>query len=103
VLGARLETRPTWPQLRAVYLDLAPLVGKLQGLTRERVNESAEADAAYRAEAALDRFKTLTRKVGLDMRLTSEAGLIMGLHACLQSARETLDCLQALSDNDEPE
>ena len=95
-LAARLEGKPDWDTVRAVYLELAPLVGELQGAVGEYTHAHGEAEEARRAEAAFAQARASFRRVGLDIRLASPGALAMGLETALQSALETLDWLQRI-------
>lgn len=95
-LMARLEGQPAWPELRAIYLDLAPLIGELQAAVTEAARSLAESDGARQAQDALDLLKASSRQVGLDIRLASEPALRVGLQIALQHALDTLDALDRL-------
>jgi hypothetical protein len=95
-LAARLEGQPRWPELNAAYLELAPLVGRLQGLVGEARRAHGETDEVREAEQALERLKASARRVGLDIRLASEPALLIGLQTALQDAAKTLDRLEAI-------
>jgi hypothetical protein len=98
-LAARLDRRPDWQGLRAVYLELAPMMGQLQGAVGSARRQHG--DGAAGAEAALDGFKTGVRAVGLDIRLASESSLALGLQTALQQARETLAALRSIDEDTE--
>jgi hypothetical protein len=93
-LAARLQGPPDWERLRSVYLDLAPVVGELQGAVSEYERTHSEAEEGRRAEAALGELKESFRQVGLNIRLASPAALQVGLQTALRSAAETLDWLE---------
>jgi hypothetical protein len=96
-LRRRLEGQPHWPELRAVYLELAPLAGQLQGAVRERIRAEGGTEESRQAEASLSRLQAGMRQVGLDIRLASEPALLLGLQTCLESALETVDYLQRMN------
>ena len=93
-ISARLEGRPAWPELRAVYLDMAPLVGQLQGLVNDARRAHGGGVETLESARALEQLKAQLRQVGLDMRLASEPALLMGLQMALESAAQTLDRLE---------
>jgi len=93
-LEARLQGQPHWPELRGVYLELVTVVGQLQGAVGESSRAHGETEEARMAERSFERLKSSSRKVGLDIRLASEAALLVGLQDSLQSAFETLDWLE---------
>lgn len=93
-LMRRLDGSPPWPELRAVYLEIAPLVGRLQAGVGEAAREQPE--AAAEAEAALGKLKATSQKVGLDIRLASPRALQVGLLACLEEALEVVDRLEGV-------
>ena len=95
-LAARLEGHPRWPELNAAYLDLAPLVGRLQGLVGEAERAHGLTEAVREAEESLERLKAGARQVGLDIRLASEGALLIGLQTVLQGVSETLDRLERI-------
>lgn len=95
-LAARLDGTPQWPVLKAVYLDLATLVGRLQGVVNDAIRSYGASEETRAAEASLARVKSSVRQVGLDIRLSSEAALSMGLQTALESACETLDWLDRI-------
>ena len=96
-LAARLHASRSWPELRAVYLDVMPLVGQLQGAVSEAVRGREGTDALNEAQATLEQLKASSRQVGLDIRLSSDTALLMGLQAILESAYATLDALERIS------
>jgi hypothetical protein len=59
----------------------------------ERRRGMGETHAIQEAQQALDTMKAGVRQVGMDIRLASEGALAFGLGAALQSAFQTLDCL----------
>jgi hypothetical protein len=93
-LMRRLDGRPSWPELRAIYLEVAPLIGRLQASVGEAAREPDRTEAAAEAEAALGRVKASAQKVGLDIRLASERALQVGLQMCLEQALEVVDRLE---------
>ena len=97
-LAARLEGKPDGSALRAVYLDMATVVGRLQGAVSEARRVSNNRDAVEQAEAALSQLKGSLRQVGLDIRLASPSTLALGLQSAVGSALETLDHLQRMEE-----
>lgn len=97
-LAERLQGQPHWPELRAVYLELATVVGQLQGAVGESTRAHGETEEARMAALAFERLKASSRKVGLDIRLASERALLLGLQDALRSVEETLDWLQRLEE-----
>jgi hypothetical protein len=95
-LAARLGGQPDWSELRAVYLEMAPLVGQLQGSVGELSRRHGEGEDIRKASASLEELKQSVRRVGLDIRLASERALLLGLQTALQQARETLDSLERI-------
>jgi hypothetical protein len=92
-LALKLEGEPQWPALKAAYLDLATLVGRLQGAVSEAARTQGPNDELRAAEAGLETLKATTRQVGLDIRLASERALAVGLRMALESAAEVLNAL----------
>ena len=90
----RLEGRPSWAQLRAIYLEIAPLLGRLQASVAEAARERQGAEGIKQAQAALETLKTSAQRVGLDIRLASEPALQVGLQVCLEQALEVVDSLE---------
>ena len=93
-LSERLERDVAWSELNAIYLELAPLIGKLQGAVGEHRGVCGDSPSSRCAEDALDRLKRTARQIGLDMRLASPAATAIGLQTAMESARETIDCLE---------
>ena len=94
LLQLRLEGHPHAPDLHRIYLDLVPLVGRLQGLVSERLRRSDQTEALRAAQEPLEQLKSTVRQVGLDIRLASEAALQVGLQRALECAFEVLDLLE---------
>jgi hypothetical protein len=94
LLLERLDGGSTVPQLRAVYLDLAPLIGQIQGAVLTRRREVGDTADVRGAEAGLDRLKAESRQVGADMRLASADALKLGLDTALQEAMDVISILQ---------
>ena len=90
-LSAELEGQPHWEELRRIYLELAPLMGELQGAVSASIRERG---AAQPLQQQLEELKTTVRQVGLDIRLASEGALAMGLRVSLERAEELLDRLE---------
>jgi len=97
-LAARLEGKPDWAALRAIYLDMATVAGRIQGAVSEARRASDNHDMVDRAEAALTEAKGNLRQVGLDIRLASPAALALGLRSAVGSALEALDHLQRMEE-----
>lgn len=97
-LTAQIEGQPTSSALRTVYLQLGPLVGELKGMVGERRRKQGDTEAVRAAEGALEQLERIARKVSLDMRLASPGALQIGLQSSLESALETLDCLEGRDD-----
>ena len=95
-LTRRLTGEPSWAELRAVYLELAPLVGQLQGAVGEAERRHETSDELRAAREALERLKASTRQVGRDIRLASPAALALGLGTSLEEARGVLTHLERL-------
>jgi hypothetical protein len=89
-LSRRLAGPANWDRLRAVYLDLAPLIGQLQGAVSEAARSGADVTEAQRF---LDALKATARQVGLDIRLASPEALQIGLQTALEQAEEVLQAL----------
>ncbi|HCG02784.1 MAG TPA: hypothetical protein DEV93_19840 [Chloroflexi bacterium] len=94
ILQARLKGAPSWEQVRSIYMDLAPLIGEIQGAVATRRREVGSQVVVDEAEAALARLKLSSRKVGADIRLGSVPGLTMGLDTALAEATEAIDALE---------
>ena len=90
-LSRRLAGPANWDRLRAVYLDLAPLIGQLQGAVNEATRSGEDVGAA---QQALDALKATARKVGLDIRLASPEALQIGLQTAMEQAEEVIDALE---------
>jgi hypothetical protein len=90
----RLDAVPAWPDLRAVYMDLAPIVGQIQGAVSTRRREIGETAQVREAEAALERLKASSRQVGADIRLASESALAIGLRTALNEALGAIEQLE---------
>ncbi|HZS93473.1 MAG TPA: hypothetical protein VFA78_01640 [Chloroflexota bacterium] len=91
-LTRRLEGAREWPELRAIYLDIAPLIGRLGAVVRE-AERQVGTEGSNAARASLEEAKATARQVGLDIRLSSPAALSFGLQRTLDAIRETLDRL----------
>ncbi|GAC1322158.1 MAG: hypothetical protein NVSMB22_08680 [Chloroflexota bacterium] len=96
-LGVRLAGSPTRAELRAIYLDLAAVVGLLQGAVAQAARVHGEAVEVSRAQRALDRLQYSLRQVGLDIRLVSDQALLIGLQTVLQGVDETMHALKRLT------
>lgn len=94
LLRGRLNGAPSWQEVRAIYMDLAPLIGEIQGAVSTRRREAESQAEVEEAAAALERLKSSARKVGADIRLGSVPGLTMGLWAALGKAMAAVDCLE---------
>lgn len=94
LLQGRLEGHPHGPDLHRIYLDLAPLVGRLQGLVSERSRAVGQTGALRAAQELLEQLKATVRQVGLDIRLASEPALQVGLQRALECTLEVLDLLE---------
>jgi hypothetical protein len=94
-LSARLRGRMNRAEITRIYLEMAPLIGRLQAAVSDRERISGETPDIRQAREALVRLKAVARKVGLDIRLGSDAALLMGLRTAAEAAIETLDCLEA--------
>ena len=90
-LARRLEGPAGWDRLRAVYLDLAPLIGQLQGAVSEAGRAGDDVPAA---RESLDALKATARQVGLDIRLATPEALQMGLQTAVEQAAETVQRLE---------
>ena len=93
-LTSALANARQWEELRAVYLDLAPFIGRLQGTVSE-IERGPDEGEARRARDALDRLKSTARRVGLDIRLASTTALTIGLEQAISEAGELLGRLSA--------
>ena len=91
-LVRRLGRAAEWPELRAIYLDIAPLLGRLDAAVREAERQDGSR-ASNSARASLEEAKATARQVGLDIRLASPAALSFGLRRTLDAIHETLDRL----------
>src|SRR5579859_4135520 len=97
-LGRQLERAPRWPELRAVYLDMTPLVGQLQAAVDEKLRSATsnrEEEPAI-LQTAFEELKASFRQVGLDLRLASEPALRVGLETVIDAARDVLAVLQSV-------
>jgi hypothetical protein len=94
ILQARLKGAPSWEQVRSIYMDLAPLIGEIQGAVSTRRREAEPQVELEEASAAVERLKASSRKVGADIRLGSVPGLTMGLDTALAEATEAIDALE---------
>jgi hypothetical protein len=94
LLLERLDGAPTVPQLRAVFMDLAPLIGEIQGAVLARRREVGNSLDVREAEAGLDRLKVGSRQVGAEIRLASEDALALGLRTTLGEAMEVIAILE---------
>jgi hypothetical protein len=90
----RLEGAPHWDQLRAIHMDVAPLIGQIQGLVSTRRRETGDTPDVIAADAALERLKAGSRQVGADIRLASESALAIGLRTTVEAALQAIDALQ---------
>jgi hypothetical protein len=90
---ARLERRQTNQSLHGMYLELAPLVGRLQGNISESARANHIAQDLSQAEESFEQLKASYRKVGLDIRLASDRAILIGLQSVVQYALDTLDHL----------
>jgi hypothetical protein len=94
LLRGRLNGAPGWGEIRSIYMDLAPLIGEIQGAVSTRSREAETQTEVEEAAAALERLKSSARRVGADIRLGSVPGLTMGLWAALNEAMAAIDCLE---------
>ena len=79
-----------------VYMELAPLIGQIQGAVSAARRRAGEVPIEA-AEQSLEALKTSTRQVGLDIRLASPAALRMGLESALHHAGEAIHALQEVA------
>jgi hypothetical protein len=93
-LAGQLEGEPHWEKLRAIYLELAPLMGELQGALSRWTRAHGDEEDAQPLQTTFDELKASVRQVGLDIRLASEGALAMGLRVSLERAEELLDRLE---------
>jgi hypothetical protein len=89
-LERRLEGPANWDRLKAIYLDLAPLIGQVQGAVSEAARAGQD---VTEAQQSLDALKATARQVGLDIRLASPEALQIGLQTAVEQAEETLGLL----------
>lgn len=94
-LSERLEIGRSWGELNAIYLDLAPFIGRLQGAVSEDRHMRGDPLASRDAEESLDRLKTTARQIGLNIRLASPGATAIGLQTAIESALETIQCLES--------
>src|SRR5437764_15359836 len=85
-LQARLQGRPNGDRLKAVYMDMAPLIGQLHGAVNQTARSSGEIEAVAAARVSLEDLKVTARQVGFDIRLSSDAALASGLPTALEQA-----------------
>jgi hypothetical protein len=90
----RLEGQVHLLDLRRIHMDIAPMIGQLQGMVGARRREVGDLDAVLQAEDALGRLKADSRQVGADIRLASETALAMGLRTALSDALQVIAALE---------
>src|SRR5579875_1227120 len=61
-LTRRLEGAREWPELRAIYLDIAPLIGRLGAVVRE-AERQVGTEGSNAARASLEEAKATARQV----------------------------------------
>lgn len=93
---AQLERRQTNQSLHGIYLELAPLVGRLQGAISDSARSDDRNGALRQAEESFEQLKASYRKVGLDIRLASGRAILIGLQSVAQYGLDTLDHLDRL-------
>lgn len=93
-LSTRLASSPHVPELHTIYLDLVPLIGQLQGAVSLAQRTHGETPPIQFAQTHLEQLKAIARQVGLDIRLASEAALLLGLQSALDEAFQVLDQLE---------
>ena len=94
ILLERLDGTPQWPDLRAIHMDVAPLLGRLQGAVGARRRELGDTPQVREAETALEGVKASSRQVGADIRLASEDALALGLRTTIDGALEVIGLLE---------
>jgi hypothetical protein len=94
ILLDRLDKGALWADLRAIHMDLAPIIGQIQGAVGTRLRDIGSTPDALEASAALDRLKADSRRVGADIRLASEAALSLGLRVALSDALAAVSALE---------
>jgi hypothetical protein len=90
----RLDRGPQWPDLRGIHMDVAPVIGQIQGAVGARRREIGGVPDVVAAEAALERLKADSRRVGADIRLASEGALSLGLRTALTDALDAVSALE---------
>ncbi|HEX8918011.1 MAG TPA: hypothetical protein VF898_05885 [Chloroflexota bacterium] len=95
LLAARIQGNSDWGSLRAVYLDLVPVVGEIQGAVRTYTRDHVGSAEARRLDHAFEQLQNTIRQVGHDIRLSSPAALRIGLESCLEQVREILQELSS--------
>lgn len=93
-LARRLEGSPGGSELRAIYLELIPIVAQLRGIVHESVRLFDDA-AAEAMQQQLAETEAIARRVALDMRLASPAALTLGLQTALVHVQRTVKLLRA--------
>lgn len=92
-LLARVDSTSEYDRLRAVYMDLAPLMGEIHGVVMREVRRQGDTPATGEAQAAMESLRAAARQVGLDIRLASPAALALGLRTSLELAQRALQAL----------
>ena len=92
-LERRLEGSPQTDRLKAVYLDLSMLLGRIQGALNDAQRHSGQTPETLAAQVSFDELRRTVRQVGFDIRLASPTALQVGLQTALEQALETLDHL----------
>jgi len=93
-LARRLEGSPGASDLRAIYLELIPIVAQLRGIVHESVRLFDDV-AAGAVQQQLAETEAIVRRVALDMRLASPAALKLGLQTALEQVHRTVQLLRA--------
>ncbi len=92
-LARRLEGSRDASDLRAIYLELFPIVAQLRGLVHESVT-SFDNVATETVQQQLAGTEAIARRVALDMRLASPAALKLGLQTALVHVQRTMELLR---------
>lgn len=104
-LLTRVEASHEYGRLRAVYMDLAPLMGEIHGVVARAARERGDTPEVMEAQRAMAALRASARQVGFDLRLASPAALAVGLRTALEHALQALDALdrgrggEEISDN----
>jgi hypothetical protein len=92
-LARRLEGPPQSDRLKAVYLDLSMLLGRIQGALNDALRRNGPTPETLAAQASFEDLRRTVRQVGFDIRLATPAALQVGMQTALSHAQETLDHL----------